>query len=246
MKQLLLFLITCLSYSQHIQAQEYILDESYRDRDFLAFKLKFVQALLDEDVEAIKSMVGEHITAQKDPEFLGKKGFVAHFLKDKKSTKEFCKHALKLISFGFRETTPDEFDKKNGYTKKFYAPSFHSHFQYYYTSTKHKHKTKAQALILGENVNVREKPTIKAKVIDRISYEIVEYQFPIDDPWQPEVRKTTQSLPEGKYWYAIKLKNGKIGYVIEDYVSDNYYIDLCVAKTPNGWKLVSYFIPYRC
>lgn len=242
MKPLFILLITFLGYNSNIQAQAYILDESYKDESFLAFKLQLVQALLDKNVSDIKLLLSDDIIGQKDPSFPGKKGFVYDFLKDKKSTQQFCKEALKLISFGFREGKLDDLEKERGYQKVFYAPSFHRDFDYCYGSTKHSDKI----LVVGDNVNVREKPTSKSKVIAQVSFEVLKFQSPIEDPWQEDVRKNTESLPKGKYWYAVKLKDGKIGYIIEDYVSDNYYIDLRIAKTKNGWKVVSYFMPYRC
>ncbi|MCP4442112.1 MAG: SH3 domain-containing protein [Aureispira sp.] len=242
MKSLLLVLVSFLFYNSSLKAQAYVLDESYKDESFLAFKLKLVQALLDRNVSEIKELVSDDIIAMKDPSFPGKKGFVHDFMKDKKATQQFCKDALKLISFGFRKGKLDDLEKERGYTKVFYAPSFHRDFDYCYGGTKYQDK----ALILGDNVNVRERPTSKSPAIGQVSYEILEFQSPIDDHWEPLVRENTEPHPKGKYWYAVKLKDGKIGYIIEDYVSDNYYIDLRVAKTKEGWKVVSYFMPYRC
>ena len=225
-------------------AQAYILDESYKDKDFLAFKLKLVKVLMDEDKKGLLELVDENVIVSRhaDP---GKKGFETYFFNEGSNESSFWKEALSVVSYGFRNKEVEDWEKKeHGAQKIFYAPSFHKDFHWMHGGEREKFNNKC--LVLGDKVNVREKPTTKSKVIGRLSYEPVETNLEPGGEWNPGIWENTEKDEKYPHWYEVKLKNGKIGYIVADYISDNYSIDFRVAKTNDGWKIISFTIPSGC
>lgn len=242
---LLLFLFSFAISSS--TAQSYIRDESYQDKDFLAFKLELVRILMQKDKKALDKIIAKDIQLFKyskgTPEEFNQSYFDLNTY-DHTNNSPFWEQALRLVSFGFRKAKFDETEKEKGYTKVFYAPSFNRDFNFHHSGDYETFSSKT--LILGDRVNVRAEPSITAKVIAQLSHQVVAFKHPIEDAWQPEIRNKYDLEGDDKYWYEIKLDNGKVGYVIEDYVAAGHDLDFRIAKTSKGWKIIAYYLPGRC
>jgi hypothetical protein len=46
---------------------------------------------------------------------------------------------------------------------------------------------------------------------------------------------------EGKQWYRVMLRDGKTGFIIEDFVSASLNRELSVKKINGEWKIISFF-----
>ena len=247
MKTFVLFLLLSTFMLSTVSAQSYVRDESYQDKDFLTFKLELVRILMQKDKKALDKIIAKDIKLFKysegSSEDFNQSYFDANTYGDAQNS-PFWERALRLVSFGFRKAKLNETEKAKGYTKVFYAPSFNKDFNFHHSGNYETFGGKT--FILGDRVNVRAEPSITAKVIAQLSYQIVPFKHPIEDAWQPEIRNKYDLEGNEKYWYEIKLDNGKVGYVIEDYIAAGYDIDFRVAKTSKGWKIIAYYLPGRC
>jgi|SRR5262245_22979857 len=80
--------------------------------------------------------------------------------------------------------------------------------------------------IIGEQVRVREQPDLTSPVIASLSYDIVA----ITEPFEP-IKK------DGHSWIAIKLSNGKSGFVSEQFIRSPIDYRACFTKKNGKWRL---------
>lgn len=87
-------------------------------------------------------------------------------------------------------------------------------------------------VITGQNVNLRDKPDLKAKVITQLTYDVVRYK-------EKTFGKNAKGDPE---WYQIEtLDHKKEGWVFWKYVYNpvDYRLFLCKDKKGN-WKISTF------
>ena len=82
--------------------------------------------------------------------------------------------------------------------------------------------------IIGEQVRVREQPDLTSPVIASLSYDIVT----ITDPFEP-IKKDERS------WIAIKLSNGKTGFVSEQFIRSPSDYRACFTKKNGKWRMTT-------
>ncbi|WP_156039746.1 SH3 domain-containing protein [Aureispira sp. CCB-QB1] len=224
-------------WSFSIQAQ-LIQDESYLDESFWIFKNKLEASILTEDKEAFKKCLADNIilggyACDNDASSCSKEEVMKSYFENDANAAESWNALRWILRFGFKRMTKsrhiDSRIIKNG-IPRFQAPSF-----------KTKIDEENELIVLGERVNIREEPSLNAKVIRQASYEV----FACDCNSNTH-KKTTYQEVDGIGWMEIKLKNGKVGYIAAKYGSNIESRELTVAKIKGEWKIISFFMPLGC
>lgn len=83
----------------------------------------------------------------------------------------------------------------------------------------------------GTNVFVRSAPSLKAKPIDSLSYEVVE-------PIQGEQGDSVKGLDGKGLWIEIMTSKGKRGYMYSTYFKPFKQKQLCYRQLNGHWKIV--------
>ena len=101
--------------------------------------------------------------------------------------------------------------------------------------------TDKELLILGENVNIRQAPSLSADVIRTASYEVLACDCNIliqtDETYQ---------VADGLEWVQVKLPSGGVGYVASKLTSSAIIKSMTVAKVEGDWKIISWFHAPGC
>ena len=84
-------------------------------------------------------------------------------------------------------------------------------------------------VIIGEQVRVREQPGLTSPAVATLSYDIVAQA---DQPTEPVIK-------EGHSWIAIKLSNGKTGFVSKQFIRSPIDYRACFMKKMGRWRMVS-------
>lgn len=202
--------------------QNYVYDESYLDESFLEFKLKLTNSIIRKDTAELYSLLADTLyngpnRCNNQPKECFKKNFRNQTLRIEEMA--FWGEIYAAISFGFAN-----YKKENG-GNYFQAPSFR---KYFFSSDF------SELLVLGYNVNIREKPSKDSKILETVSFEKLKYNNHMisDSP-------SAYNYIDGKFWYEVVLKNDEKGYIIEDYVSPYYNTDLRVKKINGQWKITA-------
>ncbi|MCV6629511.1 MAG: SH3 domain-containing protein [Flavobacteriaceae bacterium] len=98
-----------------------------------------------------------------------------------------------------------------------------------------------EIIVLGEHVNIREKPSLKAKVMRTASFEKFKCDCSI-----LTAKKTTFQRVDGMGWLEIKLANGEIGYIATKLTSYDLVKEMTIAKVKGEWKIIAYFHQIGC
>lgn len=198
-------------------------DEGPKDASFLAFRTKLIAAAERRDVNYIISVMDPKIELS----FGGHSG-IAGFRKfwkiDRKDT-EFWDVFLRVIKNGGAFLG----DGKNKYNS-FTAP-------YTFSSWPEEVDWAEYHAIFGNNVNLREAPSADAKIIDRLSYNLVKTDY------DKSIRKKTgkSAEQEDMEWIWVQTANGKTGYVKDDLVRSHVDYRAGFEKKRGVWKM-TYFI----
>ncbi len=217
MKKTLWITLIIFSTVAAVAAQERFVkpvDNAKSDASFLAFRTKLIAAAERKDANAILAIV--------DPQI--KNGFggddgIANFKKQWKTTdkkSEFWKEFLPVIKNG------GSFSKENR-TKLFVAPYTFSDwpddidgFEY--------------MVIFGNNVNLRERPGIDSRVIERLSYNVVKIDA--------NASTTGDAGDEGAFkWYKLSTLSGKTGFVAAEFVRSHIDFRAGFEKKRGVWKM---------
>jgi hypothetical protein len=87
-----------------------------------------------------------------------------------------------------------------------------------------------QVVVLGQNVNVRSQPNLTGTIIGQLSNEVVSNDPP---------NRGTYDVNDPRIgWTAVRLNNGRSGYVNNRYVYFLLGYQLEIQKINNVWKLV--------
>jgi hypothetical protein len=87
-----------------------------------------------------------------------------------------------------------------------------------------------QVIVLGENVNVRSQPNLTGTIIGQLSNEVVSND--------PPNRGTADANDPRIGWTAVRLNNGRSGYVNNRYAYFLLGYQLDIQKVNNVWKLM--------
>ena len=222
MARILLLTFIVITSNHLVSGQNYIYDESFKDESFLRFKVEVVEAVVDKDTSKLFSLLADTVHLTKDAcSYAPKECFMSSFRNSilPVSEQSIWEEMYEAVKFGFAI----ERDYRNDWI--FRAPSFRKYFN---------DPTFKTLLVLGYNVNVREKPSIESNILTRLSFQTILYNNPmISDS------STAYNYINGKFWYEVILPDGKKGYIIEDYVSPGILKDVITKKFPSGWKITA-------
>ncbi len=199
-----------------ISAQErYVkpVDEAAKDASFLAFRTKLIEAAKKRDAKYILSIVDRKIELS----FGGLSG-IEDFKKTWKinnPNSEFWKEFLTVMTHG------GTFYKEEG-SKMFFAP-------YTFRTFPEDLDVFEYSAIFGNNVNLRAKPDLKAKVIAQLSYNVVKVDY------ENSVRKT--GTEDEFSWLKIETLGGKKGFVKAEFVRSPIAYRAGFEKKNGKWKM---------
>ncbi|WP_196887710.1 SH3 domain-containing protein [Aureivirga sp. CE67] len=222
--KLLLLLLMTFSISSFSQI---IKDDSYLDTDFVKFKTSLMQSVISKDEAGFAKHLASKVLIMKDvcdsPK-CSKDAVIQYFFSDDNNPQSSWKSFFNTFRFGFMrvEENPKEF--------AFFAPSF-----------KYNLESESKLLILGENVNIRKKPSLNAKIIKKASYEEFEYN---DD--SNTFSESNINVNDGYLWLEVFLKNGEKGYVVAKLTSYYYDTQIKVEKINGQWKITEIIEPIGC
>jgi len=192
-------------------------DDARSDASFLAFRTKLIAAAERKDANAILAIVDPNIKNG----FGGEDG-IAKFRRGWKLTNknsEFWKEFLPVIKNG------GGFSKEGNNTKMFVAPYTFSDwpddldvFEYH--------------VIFGNNVNLRDRPSMEGKVIGSLSYNVVKMGE----------GSTTRRTGPGEFdlesdWFNVKTLGGKEGFVKAEFVRSGIDYRAGFEKKRGVWKM---------
>ncbi len=210
-----------------------IKDDTHLDLDFFKFKNELLISVMEKDTTKLKSLLADRVFESNNGcgyPGCSKEEFIEMYFKNQVND-DTWNDLLKIIRFGFARI--EDQDTKVGVPHEeivFQGPSYHR-----------KIKTGDEILILGENVNIREKPSLNGKIIKTSSFEIFNCDCNITT-----MKKSTYQKVDGIDWLEIKLGNGNYGYVSANLTSYNLIKELTIGKVNGEWKIVSYFNPPGC
>lgn len=229
MKTILTFFAIFLNLSLFGQ---FIHDQSYLDESFWKFKIKLENAILNKDTVQLKPLLANRIFESKDVCGLPgctKEEFMLYYFR---SGSEFAWNEMEsIIRFGFKriiDENPQNIIPHDSLV--FQGPSYLNKFN-----------SEKEVLILAENVNVRERPSLKSKILRQASYETLKCDCSI----YKSTSSTFQTI-EGIDWLEVYLEDNTKGYVAAKYTSYNFIKEMTIAKINGKWKIISFFNPLGC
>lgn len=230
MKNCIYILTILLSVNLNAQI---IKDDSHLDLDFFKFKNELLISVLEKDTTKLKSMLADRVFESNNGcgyPGCSKEEFIEMYFKNQVN-EDTWDDLLKIIRFGFARIEAQDTNVGVPHDKiVFQGPSYNK-----------KIKIGEEILILGENVNIREKPNLKGEIIRTSSFEIFKCDCNIIT-----VKKSTYQKVDGIDWLEIKLENENYGYVSANLTSYNLIKELTVGKVDGKWKIVSYYNPPGC
>ncbi len=209
-----------------------VYDQSFRDLSFVRFRNKLTEAVLDRDTSKLFPLLANEVHVSDDGcSYAAKECLMEQFRESGPDRDKLWNDMLKAVSFGFSQNiVKDAIYRLAGKGEViFQAPSYLKAFD---------DKKNQYLLVLGQNVNIREKPTAYSKVVAQASFESLKYA----DPMLTGLRSDFY-FSEGKQWYQVILAGGKTGFVMEDFVSASLSRELSVKKVSGEWKIISFYSP---
>ncbi len=221
MKKILLIALIVFSAVAAFAQEKYVkpVDEAKKDASFLGFRKKLIAATEKKDWRYIYSIVDPKIATS----FGGDTGSAAFKgrwrLQDKDS--KFWKEFLPVIKNGGAFTGEGR-DRLNYFS----APYTFSSWPDEVDGFKH-------LAIFGSNVNLREKPSMGARVTTQLSYNVVGIDY------DASVRiKTGPEEHDFEYdWYKVKTLGGIEGFIKAAFVRSHIDYRAVFAKKRGVWKM---------
>lgn len=207
-------------------------DESYLDIEFLKFKNDLLECVINKDTAKLKEFLADKVFESKD--LCGYPGcnkvdFIKYYFNE--GAEETWDTMLKIIRFGFVRDTDQNPQRIVPHDSMiFYGPSYLKYVD-----------TDNEVIILGENVNIREKPSLNAKAIRKASFEKFKCDCNI-----LTTKETTYQLIDGINWLELKLESGEIGYVASGFTSYDLIKEMTIARIDGKWKIISFFQEAGC
>lgn len=207
-------------FAAFASAQErYLLpvDEAKSDPSFGAFRTKLIAAAERRDAKYILSILDPKIQLSFGGH-AGSKDFMEMWKIDRPDSK-FWDEFLPVIKNG-----GGFYDEPETKTRIFYAPySFHS-FPEDLDAFEHK-------VIFGNNVNLRERPSIDSTVVAVLSYNIVKVDLE---------RPASENGGTGSGWERVETLGGKKGFVKNEFVRSPVDYRAGFAKRRGVWKMITF------
>jgi hypothetical protein len=221
------YILVLFLFIARVSFGQLIHDDSYMDAEFYQFKSELTSCVLAKDKNKLMNLLADSIMSSTDDcesPLCSKNEFLnAYFYGD---AEESWKELSTILRYGFTKIKSKEFimPEKHEATV-FLAPSYYNSFD-----------DQTHLLVLGEHVNIRKSPSLKAEVVKKVSWELLECDCDIFTTSQ-----TTYQQGDGKDWIEVK-ENGKVlGYIVRDYTSIDIYLQLGVAKVEGKWKIIYYY-----
>jgi hypothetical protein len=192
-------------------------DEAAKDRSFLAFRTKLISAAERKDAKYIYSILDPNIKLS----FGGEEGIadLKNIWKPESKDTRFWDEFLPVIRTGGAFTGVGR-NRLNSFTAPYTFSSWPDDidgFEYH--------------AIFGNNVNLREGPSMDAKVLGRLSYNVIKVIRDADE-------FETEDVPG---WYRIETMGGMSGYVSSKYVRSHLDYRAGFEKKRGVWKM-TFFI----
>ena len=209
-----------------------ISDESYLDSDFLKFKNDLLNCVIKKDTTKLKEFLAKRVFESNDGcgyPGCSKEEFIKYYFNE--GAEQSWNEMFKIIRFGFirdKDENPERIVPHD--STIFYGPWYLKNVD-----------TDNEIIVLGENVNIREKPSLKAKIIRTVSYEKFKCDCNI-----LTTKKTTYQIIDGIGWLEIKLSSGEIGYVASELTSYDLIKEMTIAKVNGLWKIISFYQSPGC
>ncbi len=212
--------ILIMTFAMAVAGQERFVkpaDDAAKDPSFLAFRTKLIAAAERKDLKYVMGVMDPKIELS----FGGHQG-LKDFRELWKDEASFWNEFLLVIKNGGGFSPPAK-----GYGRTFVAPYTFSHWPDGYDAFDFH-------VIFGNNVNLREKPAMDAKVLDKLSYNIVKITG--DEP-----ERTDEQNDKGPDWYRIETLGGKKGWVKSEFVRSSIGYRAGFEKKNGVWKM-TFFI----
>lgn len=198
-----------------VSAQErYVkpVDEGASDPSFAAFRKKLLAAAERKDSAYILTIVDKNIKNS----FGGNDG-IAEFKKQWKNSDEFWKVFTPVIKAGGKFT-----EDGAGRKTSFMAP-------YLFTNWPDNLDAFEYSAVFGNDVNLRETPDVKGKVVTKLSYNVVKVD-------QNETRRGLSDDDEPE-WVRVETLGGLKGWISAPYVRSSIDYRAGFEKIRGVWKL---------
>ena len=195
-------------------------DEASKDASFLAFRTKLIAAAERKDARFIRSIL--------DPDIMnsfGGNGGIKEFEEAwgiDEGNSRFWSEFLPVIKHGGAFSPPTEASGR-----MFIAP-------YSFSSWPEELDAFEHHLIFGTDVNLREKPSMDAKVLEKLSYNVVKITGA-----EPAASENEPSKEPD--WYRIETLGGKKGWVKAEFVRSPIDYRAGFEKKKGVWKM-TFFI----
>lgn len=221
------YILVLFLFIAQLSSGQMIHDDSYMDAEFYQFKSELTSCVLAKDKNKLMNLLADSImtsTYDCESESCPKSEFMNAYFNE--AAEDSWKQLNAILRYGFTKIKSKELDTPVKHeTTVFLAPSYYSSFD-----------DQTHVLVLGENVNVRKSPSLKAEVVKKVSWELLEC-----DCGSFTATETTYQEREGKKWLEVK-ENGKVlGYIVRDYTSIDIYKHLRVAKVKGKWKITYFY-----
>jgi hypothetical protein len=93
-------------------------------------------------------------------------------------------------------------------------------------------------VVTGKNVNVREQPSVKSKVLGQLTYDIVRYDYQKSYPLTEKSKIEHLSFYGPKEWYYIETDDKKLsGFIYWDFVWSPIDYRMFLTKEKGTWMI---------
>jgi len=193
-------------------------DEGEKDPSFKEFRDEFIAKLKEKDLDYLIAHLDPNIRVSFG-DTMGIKGFKEyHGLNEDFEDSKVWYELIEVLRLGGQFSGNDK--------KYFVAP-------YVYASFPQDIDAFQYSLITNSRVNIRKEPSSKAKILENISYEVVQHSYL---PPEDKVKETING--EEYYWEKIVTSKGNEGYVYGKYVRSSIDYRGFFSKDEKGlWKL---------
>lgn len=196
----------------------YPVDESHKDRSFKLFRDQLLAALKRRDKQFLLSIVHPEILNSLGGE-RGVKEFVENWKLNTSNSKVWAE-LYKILLLG------GTFAEQNG-EKEFSAPYVTSRWDRIQPKLRGEFAEVSYEAIIGSRVRVYSRPDLDAPVLTRLSYDVVEVDYP----------GSIESNDGGFIWVKIKLPKGRGGYVRADKIRSPSDMSAHFKKFKGKWLL---------
>lgn len=219
--KLLIFCVFFLSFSTVIcQTKLYPKDETLQDKGLSAFEVRLRSVIIENDSTSLINLLDEDILNG-----FGGSGGVEEFRQYwslPEGAMKLWSTLTELLDLGGTINRDPDSGEIVGATWPYTFTRFPDHLDAY-----------NYRVVTGNGVALRKRPSINSKIIDRLSYDILEFDY--------ELTYENEANPfEGDFesveWIALKYK-GQIGYMSAQYVRSPIDYRMSVFKTDKGWRI---------